>query len=85
MRSPARVGVSSKKKLDEVKVSAHLIRELNRLCFVLADAEKQDYDSDNGGRSKKRGDNASKKQSTVASKKRPARSPPPTNNKKKKR
>ncbi|CAF1184005.1 unnamed protein product [Adineta ricciae] len=50
-----------------------------------ADAEKLEYDSDNGGRNKKKGASSSKKRSPVQSKKRPAHSPPPTNNKKKKR
>ncbi|CAF1037590.1 unnamed protein product [Rotaria sp. Silwood1] len=50
-----------------------------------ADAEKLDYDSDNGGRSKKKGGTSTKKASPVKSKKRPAHSPPPTNGKKRKR
>jgi hypothetical protein len=55
------------------------------LISFLADAEKEDYDSDNGGRNKKKSGHSSKKRSTVVTKKRPARSPPPTNNKKRKR
>jgi len=57
---------------------------INSYDWFIADAEKQDYDSDTGGRSKKKGGNPSKKRSTVVTKKRPAHSPPP-NNKKKKR
>ncbi len=57
---------------------------INSYYWFIADAEKQDYDSDTGGRNKKKGGNASKKRSTVVTKKRPAHSPPP-NNKKKKR
>ncbi|CAF3511935.1 unnamed protein product [Rotaria sordida] len=49
-----------------------------------ADAEKLDYDSDNGGRNKKKGDD-SKKRPTVVSKKRPAHSPPPSSSNKKKK
>ncbi|CAF0939912.1 unnamed protein product [Rotaria sordida] len=50
-----------------------------------ADAEKLEYDSDNGGRNKKKGGAPSKKTSPIKSKKRPAHSPPPTNGKKRKR
>lgn len=54
--------------------------------ILLADAEKIDYESDHGDRSKKKGGGASsKKHSPVRSKKRPAHSPPATNSKKKKR
>jgi hypothetical protein len=52
--------------------------------MFIADAEKLDYDSDNGNRSKKKG-MISGKVTSIGSQKRSARSPPPTNNKKKKR
>lgn len=64
----------------------YLVCIFSRLCFcfVTADAEKLDYDSDNGGRNKKKSASNSK-QASVTSKKRPTHSPPPSNNKKKKR
>jgi hypothetical protein len=65
------------------------------IYLFIADADKMEYDSDNGGRNKKKGRSSatsnnrssvvSKNRSSVVSKKRPARSPPPTNNKKRRR
>ena len=76
-----------KKKHEEVCFTCFLFSAvLYDLFFVLlADAEKLDYDSDRGGRNKKKGGGISKNRSPVKSKKRPAHSPPSTVGKKKKR
>ncbi len=52
-----------------------------------ADAEKLEYDSDNGGRNKKKGgsSSASRRRPPVVTKKRPAPPPPSNNNKKRKK
>lgn len=88
MKNRVKVGVNQKKKQDEVSWMFFYIKMAYQYFYVLncflADAEKLDFDSDDGGRSKKKGGVSSKK-SPVKSKKRPAQSPPPMNGKKKKK
>ena len=92
MKNRVKVGVNSKKKQEKVCcMPSSLFAFPMLLSIQLADAEKLEYDSDNGGQGKKKsgggggGGTASKKRSPIVSKKRPAHSPPPTNGKRKKR
>lgn len=90
MKNLVKVGVNWKKKHEKVDIQSF---NIHRLFLSLADAEKADYESDHGGRSKKKiggitkkhSPIQSKKRSPVQSKKRPAYSPPSTSIKKKKK
>ncbi len=88
MKNQAKVGANLKKKQEKVNWILFFNRLFSYLFFIwLADAEKLEYDSDNGGRNKSKGGGSStkKRSPAVTSKKRPAHSPPATNGKRKKR